>query len=54
MPTENSTWTLRLTPPGAPATTLTGVPQSEFRELLRSLMAGEPVAELIGSERRAA
>lgn len=37
----SSTWTLELTPPGGPASKLTGVPHDAVFDLLRQLMYGE-------------
>jgi hypothetical protein len=39
MPT-NKTWTLRLTPPDAAASTLTDVPHDEMLRILRGMLYG--------------
>lgn len=44
MPAQNA-WTLNLTPPNAPAVTLTDVPQDEMYAILRAMMAGESAAD---------
>lgn len=40
MPAQK-TWTLNVTPPNAPAVTLTDVPHEDMYAILRAMMAGE-------------